>query len=346
MMAPLAKLKAGFVDQAAVSIQAGRGGKGCRSFYKDLWSRHPIPDGGDGGRGGDVLIQANRQLTTLLDFQSQRLFRAQSGGNASSKRKHGAQGKDCFMEVPLGTIVRDADTGDLIREILETKDTITVARGGAGGIGNASQRKRSDTQKNRFDPELLGGQPGESRRLQLELKLVADAGIVGLPNAGKSTLLSKISHAHPKIAAFPFTTVHPLLGAVALPDGEPLIAVDVPGLIEGAHCGKGLGLDFLRHIERTRLLIHLIDMAGQDGRDPVDDYETLHAELKAYRKEVAEKPEIVVANKMDCPEAKKHLTRFKKAVKEKPVLISAKTGEGIDKLLEALSGTLERVRNR
>ena len=339
-----------FVDQASILVQAGRGGKGCRSYYKDNWSRYPTPDGGDGGRGGHVIIRVNPQQTTLLDFQTQRHFRGGPGGHASSKRKHGAQGKDCLLEVPLGTLIRDQETGELVREFLEPGDQVVVARGGAGGVGNAAREKTrypgaaGPHQGSRFDPQKLEGAPGEDRRLKLELRIVADVGIIGMPNAGKSTLIRKISQARPKVAAFPFTTLHPVLGAVELPEGRPIVAVDVPGLIEGAHRGKGLGLDFLRHIERTRLLIHLMDMAGVDGRDPVEDYKALREELKAYRKEVAEKPVILVANKMDLAGAKKNLTRFKKEIKTRPLQISAQTGAGIPELLEQVAKKMERIK--
>ncbi len=339
-----------FVDQAKLLVQAGRGGSGCRSLYRDLWSRYPTPDGGDGGRGGHVIIRANPQQTTLLDFQTQRHFRGGHGGNGSSKKQRGAQGKNCLLEVPLGTLIYDAETGELVRELLAPGEEVMVAEGGLPGVGNAAREKTrfpgapGSRQGMRFDPARLKGKPGEERRLRLELKVLADVGILGMPNAGKSTLIGRISQARPKVAAFPFTTLNPVLGAVELPTGERIVAVDVPGLIEGASKGKGLGLDFLRHIERTRLLVHLMDMAGVDGRDPVSDYRALREELKAYRKEVAEKPVLVVANKMDLPESKKNLTRFRKETKTRPISISAQTGEGIPELLEKVSTQLKRMR--
>ena len=333
-----------FVDQAALTIQAGRGGNGCRSFYRDLWTRHPISDGGDGGRGGHVFFRANPQLTTLLDFQTRRHFRAGAGGHGSSKGKQGAQGNDCVIDLPLGTVIRDAATGELIRELLRPEEEVLAARGGAGGVGNARQAKGGRRAgKKRFDPALLPGQPGEGIRISLELKMVADVGVIGMPNAGKSSLLSRISQARPKVAAFPFTTLHPVLGAVEMSDSQRFVAVDVPGLIEGAHEGKGLGLGFLRHVERTRLLVHLIDMAGTDGRDPVKDYHVLLKELKAYRPDLIEKPRILVANKMDLEQAQEHLKRFKRQVKERLVEISASTGEGVPQLLRKLSVLLERL---
>lgn len=348
---PSARHRAGFADRACISVQAGPGGNGCRSTYQDLWTRHPSPDGGNGGRGGNVLIRANPQQTTLLDFQTRRHFRAGSGQNGSSKKKNGAQGGDLVIEVPLGTVLWDGETEEKIRDLIEPGEEVVVARGGAGGVGNASQKRTGLAARGRagpghggFDPERMRGQPGEERKIRLELKALADVGIVGMPNAGKSTLIRQISQARPKVAAFPFTTLHPVLGAVALPSGTSVVAVDVPGLIEGARRGKGLGLDFLRHIERTRLLLHLVDMAGQDGRDPVADHRDLLAELEAYRHDVAEKPRILVANKMDCPEAKENLTRFRKELRLRPVTISAQTGEGVGELLEKISDQLERIR--
>jgi len=228
-----------------------------------------------------------------------------------------------------------------------------VARGGAAGVGNAVQkrtgllpRSAGGSGRGGFDPVRLEGKPGEDRKIRLELKVLADVGIVGMPNAGKSTLIRQISQARPKVASFPFTTLHPVLGAVTLPSGGTLVAVDVPGLIEGAHRGKGLGLDFLRHIERTRLLLHLVDMAGKDGRDPVADYHALRAELEAYHRGVAEKPRILVANKMDCREAKGNLVRFKKELKLRPVEVSAETGEGVPELLEKISKQMTKIKER
>jgi GTP-binding protein len=334
----------GFADQAEIQVEAGRGGNGCRSFYADLWSRHPIPDGGNGGRGGDVLIRANVQLTTLQDFLPQRHFRAASGGNGSSKKKHGANGKPCLLQVPPGTLVRDAGTDDLIRELRTPDEEVVVASGGTGGIGNAVSKitpQRWAKFKNRPPASIEGGE-GQRRRLTLTLKVLADVGIVGLPNAGKSTLISRISAARPQVAAFPFTTKSPVLGVVALGGERRVVAVDVPGLIEGAHRGRGLGLAFLRHIERTRVLVHLIDMAAVDGRDPAADYRTLLSELSAYDPQVAAKPQILAANKMDLPQAQENLKRFRRKVKGRVLPLSAQTGEGLKELVSALADLLKR----
>lgn len=348
---------AGFVDEAILRVSAGRGGNGCRSFYKDLWTRYPICDGGSGGRGGAVRVRANPQLTTLLDFQKRRHFKAGPGGHGSSKNQQGARGADCLIEVPLGTVLYDAQTGELIRELLQADEEVIVARGGTGGIGNGSQSKaragaRSRCRKGfrlkqppRFDPALLPGAAGETRTLRLELKSLADVGLVGMPNAGKSTLIRKISQARPRVAAYPFTTRHPVLGVVSSGPGRAFTAVDVPGLIEGAHEGKGLGIQFLRHIERTRLLLHLVDMAGADGRDPVEDYRVLLEEIKAYRPDLAWKPRMVVANKMDLEQAQEQLKQFKQRVKDRPIVeISAQTGVGVRELLKKVSTQLERLK--
>ncbi|MCM8812003.1 MAG: GTPase ObgE [Candidatus Omnitrophica bacterium] len=330
-----------FVDQAVVRVEAGRGGNGVHSHYRDMWTRHPVPDGGNGGRGGDVIVQANPQLSTLLDFQTQRHFRAGSGGNGSSKRQMGARGSDCILQVPLGTLVYDDDSQDLIREILRPGDSVVVAKGGAGGVGNGSRARSKDLHV-KHSTEFLEGAAGEKRRLRFELKLLADVGIIGMPNAGKSTLIGQISKARPKVASFPFTTLQPVLGSVHLPTGVQIVAVDVPGLIRGAHEGRGLGLGFLRHIERTRVLIHLIDMAASDGQDPVEDYHTLREELKSYQPAILKKPVVVAANKMDCPEAERQMKRFRQHVKVSMVPISAKTGQGVPELLKAVSKKLTR----
>ncbi|PIQ82184.1 MAG: GTPase ObgE [Candidatus Omnitrophica bacterium CG11_big_fil_rev_8_21_14_0_20_64_10] len=336
----------GFVDQAEIRVEAGRGGNGCHSLHTDKGARHPVPDGGNGGRGGAVRVRGVPGLTTLLDFQTRRHFRAQPGGNGSSNKKHGVNGADCLIEVPLGTILRDAETGDLIRELVRPGDEVVVAEGGAGGLGNASLKRREGYQKVREAGELQArpaGRPGEHRILALELKLLADVGIVGMPNAGKSTLLSRISAAHPRTAPYPFTTKHPVLGMAVGPDDFRFLAVDVPGLIEGASQGRGLGLDFLRHIERTRLLVHLVDMAGQSGSDPVQDYRQLNRELAAYREAVAAKPQIVAANKMDEPASAENLKRFMKEAGVEPIPVSAKTGDGLEQLIRRIEEQLRAL---
>ena len=324
-----------FIDTAKVYVKAGDGGKGVTSFYRDKFTRFPIPDGGNGGDGGDVIIKVDRHVHTLMDFQYRRHFRAESGGHGSGKNKKGRRGKDCIIKVPPGTVVKDAGTMYLLRDMIVINDEVIVVNGGNGGRGNSGSRTVTD------------GGKGEERHLYLELKLLADAGIIGYPNSGKSSLISRISNAHPKVASFPFTTLAPVLGIVNV-DEEHFVAADIPGLIEGAHSGRGLGINFLKHIERTHLLLHIIDMAGVDGRNPVEDYKSLNMELKLYSEELAGKPQIVAANKMDLPQAKENLKDFRSKVKvmEHPTgwkvyPISCKTGEGIDNLISDIARNLK-----
>jgi len=317
--------------------------------------RYPKADGGDGGDGGDVVLCADPNVPTLLDLAYRKHVKADSGGHGSSKRQRGADGADCVAPVPPGTLVFEAETGVLLRDLQRPGDCVVVAKGGRGGVGNAHRPARGAFKgwrsKEAQRGEVSRGDVGEERRVRLELKLVADVGIVGLPNAGKSTLLSAISAARPRIAPFPFTTTTPTLGTVTLPgpptgrgdDGVRCVAVDVPGLIEGASRGRGLGVEFLRHVERTRVLLHLVDMAGSEGRDPLEDFRGLNAELAQYNHGVAAKAQLVVANKMDLPGATQHLRRFRRIVKPSVVAISARTGQGIPQLLTAVARLLREA---
>ena len=317
-----------FVDEAKITVKAGDGGKGCESFYQDLYTRYRRPDGGDGGRGGDVIVIADRGVQTLLDFQFKKHRNAQRGGNASSKNKKGKEGEDCILRVPVGTIVKDVETGLLIKDLNQEKQSVIVAKGGAGGRGN----NRGRTPKPAY--------PGEEREITLELKLMADVGIIGFPNAGKSTLISNISRVKSKIANYPFTTRQPILGLVAFDDFSFVVA-DLPGIIEGAHEGRGLGTRFLRHTERTKILVHLIDMAGTEGRDPLDDYKKINHELKEYSEDLFYKEKLVVANKMDLPEAQGHLKRFKKKFRKVPIIaISAVAKQGLNELVGKIKDLL------
>ncbi len=313
-----------FVDQAKIKVQGGKGGQGCESFYRDLWMRYPTPDGGDGGRGGDVVITADSHMRTLLDLRYQQYYKADSGGHASSKNKTGKSGKTRVIRVPVGTVLKNHETGLLIRDLINDGDSLIVAKGGRGGIGNQQKKKRPCP-------------PGEGELLEidLELKLVADVGLVGFPNAGKSTLISAISKVKSKIGNYPFTTLHPVLGIVQ-GDGWEFVVADLPGIIEGAHTGRGLGDRFLRHVERTKMLVHVLDMAGTEERDPLEDYKILNKELKAYDKELSLRPKIVVANKMDLPEAEANLKRFKKKHKEKILSMSALEQDGLDPLIKQI----------
>ncbi|MDP3787576.1 MAG: GTPase ObgE [Candidatus Omnitrophota bacterium] len=323
-----------FVDTAKIHVKAGDGGNGCQSLYKDRYSRYPVPNGGGGGRGGNVVIKVNENIHTLLDFQYRQHFKAKKGENGSSNNKKGKGGEDCVIEVPPGTIVKDFTAGITLRDLTRPGEEVLIAKGGEGGRGNASKKPATE------------GKPGEEKILLLELKLIADCGIIGFPNAGKSTLISKISKARPKIASYPFTTKEPVLGIVEYRPDHLFKVADIPGLIEGAHQGKGLGDKFLRHIERTRLLIHIIDMAGVDGRDPVSDYESLNNELKQYEHHLDKRHQIIVANKMDIDGARDNLKEFKEKIKKDIFPISALTGEGLEELVEAVAKKLDKLNER
>jgi len=311
------------IDRVEINLKAGEGGKGCRSFYKDKYTRVGIPDGGDGGKGADIVILADKNLYTLYDFKFKHEFRGHHGGHGSSKGKKGREGEDIIIRVPVGTVIIDKETGCKLRDLDTDGATVVATCGGKGGLGNRHKHEP-------IDPE-----PGEERIVILDLKLIADVGLVGFPNAGKSTLISAVSNAHPKIASYPFTTKSPILGVVKKEEAVFVIA-DIPGLIEGSSQGRGLGDKFLRHVERTRLLVHLVDMAAVDGRDPVNDYKVINRELKFYSREVAAKEHIIVANKMDLEGAKENLERFKKAIRKKVYPISALNREGLEELLGAI----------
>lgn len=321
-----------FIDTAKLYLKAGDGGNGCDSFERDMAGRKMRANGGPGGKGGDIFFKVDENVRTLLDFQYRQHFKAGRGGHGSSNNKTGAVGSDCFIKTPSGTVIKDFKTGAILADLVKPGDTFLICKGGARGSGNS-----------RFRPAGQG-QEGEEKTVLLELKLIADVGIVGYPNAGKSTLLSRVSKAHPKIADYPFTTKEPILGVARVGNFEFVVA-DIPGLIEGAHAGKGLGDKFLRHIERTKILIHLVDMGGFSQRDPVEDYKKINQELELYSKTLAEKPQIIVANKMDLGEsAKDSLKNFKAAVKRKKVVpISAKQGEGVDKVISEVGKGLKKI---
>lgn len=315
-----------FVDQARIQIQAGNGGKGCESHYQDKYTRYPIPNGGDGGDGGDVVLVADRNIHTLLDFRFKQHYQGERGAHGSSNNKRGKNGESCVLRVPVGTMIWDYDTDLLIRDLTSNGDSVIVAKGGHGGRGNNHNRT------------VTLPRSGDVRTVKLELKVIADVGLIGFPNVGKSTLISAISKVKSKIASYHFTTKAPVLGIVEDeedPD-QKFVVADLPGLIEGAHEGKGLGHQFLKHAERTKILVHVIDMAGSEGRDPLDDYYKICEELDLYSEELLQKHRILVANKMDVPEAKKNLTRFKRKVTKDIFSISAKEKEGLEKLVVAI----------
>ena len=316
-----------FIDSAKIYIKAGSGGKGCESYYRDKYTRHGIRDGGDGGKGADIIVRADRHLHTLLDYRYNRHFKGDNGGHGSSKYKKGKDASSVIIRVPFGTTIKDANTGFVLRDLEQDQDQVIAAIGGRGGLGN------------RHAKEITEPAPGEEKELLLDLKLIADAGVVGFPNAGKSTLISNISNAHPKIGAYPFTTKSPVLGVVNVEDKTFVIA-DIPGLIEGSSQGRGLGDKFLRHVERTKILVHLIDMSGFEGRDPLEDYRAVNRELKNYNQEVARKKQVIVANKMDLEGADSNLARFKKEIRKKVYPISALNKEGLEVLIGAIGEKL------
>jgi len=320
-----------FVDEAVIHVKAGNGGNGCVAFRREKFVPRGGPAGGDGGRGGHVILLADPSVKTLVDLHLQRTYKAENGQHGQGSNKHGADGKDLVIRVPVGTVVYDAETGELIADLVKAGQRVVVVRGGRGGRGNAAFA--TPTRQTPVFAEL--GEPGEERTLRLELKLLADVGIIGYPNVGKSTLISRISAARPKIADYPFTTLVPNLGTVRV-DNFSFVVADLPGLIEGAHKGVGLGHQFLRHAERTSLLLHMVDIAAVEGRDPICDFETINEELRLYSHELAKKPQIVVANKMDLPNAHENLRRCLPYWRQRGYevfAISALTGEGIEPLV-------------
>jgi GTP-binding protein len=327
-----------FVDEAKIFVAAGDGGRGCVSFRREKFVPKGGPDGGDGGKGGDVVVVAARDLSTLLDFRYRRRYQAERGEHGRGSDQSGRDGEGCLIRVPVGTVVRDAATGDVLADLVAPGQQCVAARGGRGGRGNARFKSPTNQAPRHAEP----GEPGERRWLTLELKLLADVGLIGLPNAGKSTLLSRLSAARPKIAAYPFTTLVPQLGIVRLHDEQTCVMADIPGLIQGAHEGKGLGHQFLRHIERTRLLLHLVDMTAAES-EPLANFDTVNRELIAYDSTLGDKPQLVVGTKIDLPAAKPAWDRFQSAMRGRGVralAISAVTGEGIGTLLGEIRNAL------
>lgn len=325
-----------FIDKATIKVKSGAGGDGAVTFRREKFVPAGGPSGGDGATGGSVILTATNDLSTLLDFRFKREFSAENGGRGQTKNMFGKRGADTVIRVPVGTIVYDAETGDLLADLSHDGESVVVAQGGKGGRGNA----RFATPTNQAPTYAEPGEPAIQKTLKLELKLIADVGIVGLPNAGKSTLISVISAARPKIADYPFTTLEPQLGVVQFPGGEQLVVADIPGLIAGAHTGTGLGHEFLRHVERTRILLHVVDLSGgPEGRDPIEDWETINTELAAYSETLASKPQIAVLNKIDLPESQENLERVKQYLEEHgyPVFtMSAATHQGVTQMLQYL----------
>ncbi len=321
-----------FVDEARIYVKAGDGGNGCLSFRREKFVPKGGPDGGDGGRGGDVYFEAVEGKSTLLDFAGKHHWRAQNGKHGQGSNKHGADGEDLIIRVPPGTLLYDMDLDLLIKDLNEVGLKVVVCRAGKGGRGN----KAFATAINQAPRQVESGKPGQERNLRLELKLIADVGLVGMPNAGKSTLLSRCSAARPKIAAYPFTTLEPVLGIVELTDFRRFVMADIPGLIEGASGGAGLGHDFLRHIERTTLLVHILDVMPTDGSDPIANYHAIRKELAQHSPVLAQKQEVVVANKIDLDPDDSRLRDLKERLDQAILPISAATGQGIRELTELL----------
>ena len=328
-----------FLDEAKVYIRSGDGGNGCVSFRREKFIEYGGPNGGDGGKGGDVIAEAVDGLNTLIDYRYQQHLFAKNGRAGMGKDRHGANGADVVLKVPVGTQIYEEDGETLLADLTERGQRAVLAQGGNGGFGNARFKSSTNRAPRRANP----GQPGEEHTLRLRLKLIADAGIVGLPNAGKSTFLAAVSAAKPKIADYPFTTLQPQLGVVEV-DGREFVLADIPGLIEGAHEGVGLGDRFLGHVERCRVLLHLIDGTGDDAGAT---YQTVRAELAAYGQGLADKPEIVALNKADAlsaDEIKRQTARLKRAAKKAPFIISAVSGEGVPEVLRALMAVIEKTR--
>ena len=327
-----------FIDRVKIYVQAGTGGNGTVAFRREAHVPKGGPSGGDGGRGGSVIFVATNSLSTLLDLRYYREYKAQNGEKGHAKKMHGADADDLVIRVPVGTCVYDDDTGNIIADLTKDGQRAAIAKGGRGGRGNA----RFASSRNPAPKICENGEPGEKFNLRVELKLLADVGLVGFPSVGKSTLLSVVSKARPQIADYHFTTIVPNLGVVQVKDGRSFVMADLPGLIEGASQGKGLGHQFLRHIERCRVIVHIIDMSGSEGRDPYEDYVTINKELGEYEYRLLERPQIIVANKMDGDEAEENLKKFKEKLGDQKVFpIIAPIHEGIDAVLYAVADALE-----
>lgn len=329
-----------FIDRARIFVQSGKGGDGMSSFRHEKFVPKGGPNGGDGGQGGNVVLVADRNVNTLVDFRFRRLFKAKPGGKGEGSNKYGRNAEDLVITVPLGTIVKDEETGQVMADLSRDGQRAIVAKGGRGGRGNWHFR----TSANRTPTFAERGEPGEERWLRLELKVLADVGLLGYPSVGKSSILRKVSAAQPEVAAYHFTTLNPILGVVNLPDHRSFVMADIPGLIDGASEGVGLGHDFLRHIERTKILIHVIDVSGIEGRDPIEDYEKINAELAKYSEKLSRKQQIVAANKIDLLGDSDNLERLMDYMAAHGVEvypICAMTGEGMDKLLERVWTMLE-----
>ena len=325
-----------FVDEVDILVRGGYGGRGCLSFHREKFVPKGGPDGGDGGRGGHVILQVDPQISTLIDLRYQSQYRAQRGENGRHKNQHGKDGDDLVVNVPPGTLVKDAETGEILADMAASDAQFIAAAGGQGGRGNARFKSATNQAPRYVQP----GIEGEERSLHLELKLLADVGIIGLPNVGKSTLISRISAARPKIADYPFTTLIPNLGVVRTSNFRSFVVVDIPGLIEGASLGAGLGFQFLQHIERTRMFVHVIDLSSLTGREPLQDFQTINAELEQYEPTLLQRPQIVAANKLDVLDDDSRLSTLRAFCEQEGMAcypISAVTGEGVPELMQGVT---------
>jgi len=329
-----------FIDSARIYVEAGNGGNGAVSFHREKYIAAGGPDGGDGGKGGDVIFVADEGVRTLVDFRYKRKYKAESGQNGGSSNCTGRNGSDLIIKVPAGTIIKDEETGRILADLVKPGQKAVIAKGGKGGKGN----QHFATSTRQVPNFAKAGDAGESRWIILELKLLADVGLIGYPNVGKSTILSMVTAARPKIANYHFTTLNPNLGVVSLGEGNSFVMADIPGLIEGAHEGVGLGINFLKHVERTKLLLHVIDIAAVEGRDPVQDFEVINGELKEYNPALAEKPQIIALNKSDITGAEENAKRFMEIIGNrgyKIFTISAATNKGLDELMRYIYEVLK-----
>lgn len=329
-----------FVDEVLVNVSAGRGGDGCMAFRREKYIAMGGPFGGNGGKGADVIFKADEGLRTLVDLKYKKHIKANPGMNGSGKNQNGKSAVDTIIKVPVGTTVKDSETGVIIADLTKNGEEVIVAYGGKGGRGNVTLATRS----NPCPSYCEYGEPGEERKIKVELRMLADVGLVGLPSVGKSTILSKITNANPKIASYHFTTLSPNLGVVSI-DNYSYTVADLPGLIKGASNGVGLGHKFLKHIERTKIIAHIIDMSGSEGRDPYEDYITIREELGKFSSKLLNKPEIIIANKMDIDTSSKKLQEFKKKVNVKVLKISAIKGEGLDKMIRELAELVKNTKD-
>ena len=328
-----------FIDEVIIELNAGRGGNGCMAFRREKYVEMGGPFGGNGGHGGNIIFEVDEGLNTLIDLRYKKIYKAKQGEHGQGKAMNGKNAEDLIVRVPIGTVITDIDTNLIIGDLTKKGDRVVAAYGGRGGRGNMAFATRNNPAPSYCE----NGEPGEEKKVKVELKLLADVGLVGMPSVGKSTFISKVSAAKPKIAAYHFTTLTPNLGVVKTKDNRSFVVADLPGLIEGASLGEGLGDKFLKHIERTRVIAHIIDMSAFEGRDPIEDYKIINKELENFNKKILDKPQIVIANKMDMESSIDNLERFKKEVNVEVFEISAVTGEGIDKVLIKLADMLDTI---